>query len=110
MTEEGLQHPQHLIQVAARRSGLSTRVIRARERRYQAVALSITYPADDTRLPDRQLRLRAQGQPGEPGEPIFAGGAAVGGYKRALEQIGAVLPDSLAEFDRDPEALRRAGD
>ena len=75
--------------------------------RARAVALSIAYPADDTRLPAQLLRLRAQLQPGV---PIFAGGAAASGYKRALEQIGAVLPDTLADFDRDLEALRRAGD
>ena len=75
--------------------------------RARAVALSIAYPADDTRLPAQLLRLRAQLQPGV---PIFAGGAAASGYKRALERIGAVLPDTLADFDRDLEALRRAGD
>lgn len=75
--------------------------------RAKAIALSIAYPADDPRLPAQLLRLRTQLQPGV---PIFAGGPATAGYARALEQIGAILPDSLSRFDRDLEALRRVGD
>ena len=74
---------------------------------WRVMYLGPMLPADDTRLPAQLLRLRAQLQPGV---PIFAGGAAASGYKRALERIGAVLPDTLADFDRDLEALRRAGD
>lgn len=75
--------------------------------RARAVALSISFPADDTRLPGQLLRLRSLLAPGT---PVFAGGAAVYGYRRALEQIGAVLPADLRAFDRDLEALRRAGE
>lgn len=75
--------------------------------RARAVALSISFPADDTRLPAQLLRLRSQLQPGV---PIFVGGAAVDGYRRALDQIGAVMSGSMTNFDKDLESLRRVDD
>jgi len=75
--------------------------------RARAVALSISYPADDPRLPAQLLRLRSQLAPGT---PVFAGGAAVDGYRRSLDQIGAIIPKDLISFDRDLESLRRVRD
>ncbi len=58
------------------------------------VALSISYPADDPRLPDALRRLRRQ----LPERVVLlVGGSAVAGYAEVLEEIGAwQLPDLKA--------------
>jgi DNA-binding transcriptional MerR regulator/methylmalonyl-CoA mutase cobalamin-binding subunit len=73
----------------------------------RAIALSITYPADDVRLPAQLLRMRSMLPPGI---PVFVGGAARTGYSRALKQIGAIMPADLLVFDKDLESLRRVRD
>jgi DNA-binding transcriptional MerR regulator/methylmalonyl-CoA mutase cobalamin-binding subunit len=71
------------------------------EREAAAVALSISYPADDPRLADALRHLRRQ----LPDRVVLlAGGAAAVGYQSVLTEIGALQPPDLAtlwlELDR----------
>lgn len=64
----------------------------AREVGARAVALSLTYPADDPRLGDEleDLRRRLEG-----GIALIVGGQAAEPYTPALERIGALRPADL---------------
>lgn len=64
----------------------------AREVGARAVALSLTYPADDPRLGEEleHLRRRLDG-----GIALIVGGQAAGPYAPALERIGALRPSDL---------------
>ena len=71
------------------------------EREAAAVALSISYPADDPRLADALRHLRRQ----LPDRVVLlVGGAAAVGYQSVLTEIGALQPPDLAtlwlELDR----------
>lgn len=66
--------------------------------RARAVSLSLTYPADDPRIPVQLTRLSEQLR----GKvAVFIGGAALGPHRALTERLGMFAPDSL-------EALRRA--
>ncbi|HYE31517.1 MAG TPA: MerR family transcriptional regulator [Methylomirabilota bacterium] len=76
----------------------------ATQKRAKAVALSLVYPEDDPTLPQELLRLR-QLMPGE--IAIIAGGRATPSYRGALNMIGALAVDNLAEFGEALDELRR---
>ncbi len=67
----------------------------ARQTEVQVVGLSFVYPVDDRAIPEELERLRAHLGPDV---EIVAGGAAAASYAGALEAIGAVLVESLAEL------------
>jgi DNA-binding transcriptional MerR regulator/methanogenic corrinoid protein MtbC1 len=67
----------------------------AHRRKAHAVALGITYPSDDPRLPAELRRLR-QGLPDA--THLLVGGRAVTAYGRVLEEVGAQAPADLLEF------------
>ena len=69
-----------------------------------AVALSIVYPEDDPQLA-RELTDLARLLPG--GTRILAGGRAARGYFETLVRIGALYADSIEEFGRQLDSLRR---
>jgi MerR family transcriptional regulator, light-induced transcriptional regulator len=73
------------------------------QRHARAVGLSIVYPPDDLHLPQEFTRLR-QYLPQE--VAVFVSGRAAEGYRDILQRIGAVLPNSLAEFRVQLETLR----
>ena len=60
-----------------------------------AVAISIVYPADDSRLPDELRNLR-RFLPDE--ISILTGGRAVDAYRSVLDEIGAELPQDMDQF------------
>jgi DNA-binding transcriptional MerR regulator/methylmalonyl-CoA mutase cobalamin-binding subunit len=75
----------------------------ATERAAAAVALSISYPADDPRLADALRRLRRQ----LPDRVVLlAGGAAVAGYQPVLAEIGALQPPDLATLRLELDRIR----
>ncbi len=73
----------------------------AREIDARAVALSIIYPADD---PGLDAALRDLGRTLPAGVTLFVGGAAAGGYRETLEEIGARILSDTRSFQT---ALRR---
>jgi DNA-binding transcriptional MerR regulator/methylmalonyl-CoA mutase cobalamin-binding subunit len=72
--------------------------------RARAVALSLVYPPDDTRIADELRKLRA-GLP--EGTVLFAGGRSVLSYSAVLAEIGAVVVATTAEFCEKLNALRK---
>jgi len=69
----------------------------------RAVALSISYPADDARLPEALRRLRRQ----LPEQVILlAGGAALPGYRQALTEVRALQIDNLETLRGTLDELR----
>lgn len=75
----------------------------ATERDTAAVALSISYPADDPRLADALHRLRRQ----LPDRiALLVGGAAAAGYQSVLTEIGAVQPPDLAALRLELDRIR----
>jgi methanogenic corrinoid protein MtbC1 len=78
----------------------------AQQHHARAVGLSLVYPPDDAHLPQELARLR---QYLAPQVAVFVGGRAAPGYQDILQRIGAVLPDSLAEFRIHLETLRTEG-
>jgi len=64
-------------------------------RRARALALSISYPTDDARLPQQLINLRRL-LPEQ--VPIFVGGQALPAYRDALDAIGPLEPDNLQGF------------
>jgi DNA-binding transcriptional MerR regulator/methylmalonyl-CoA mutase cobalamin-binding subunit len=79
----------------------------ATERAVAAVALSICYPADDTRLPDALRRLRRQLPDAM---ALLVGGAAAAGYRATLAEIGAVQPSDLATLWLELDSIRSGPD
>jgi DNA-binding transcriptional MerR regulator/methylmalonyl-CoA mutase cobalamin-binding subunit len=69
----------------------------------RAVALSISYPKDDPRLPQTLIKLRRQ-LPAD--VAILVGGAAASGYQNVLEDIGAILPSGLEALQSELDRLR----
>jgi DNA-binding transcriptional MerR regulator/methylmalonyl-CoA mutase cobalamin-binding subunit len=79
----------------------------ATAREAAAVALSLSYPADDPRLPDALRRLRRQ----LPDRVVLlVGGAAVAGYKAVLAEIGALQPPDLATLRLELDRIRVSRD
>lgn len=76
----------------------------ARQAGARAVALSLTYPADDPQLAE-ELRLLRRHLPAE--TALLVGGAAAGGYEGVLEEISAQRLRTLAELRMALGALRR---
>ena len=79
----------------------------AMEREVAAVALSVSYPADDPRLPDALRRLRRQ----LPERVVLlVGGAAAAGYHPVLAEIGALQPPDLAALRLELDRIRVSQD
>jgi methylmalonyl-CoA mutase cobalamin-binding subunit len=77
------------------------------EREAAAVALSISYPADDPRLADALRHLRRQ----LPDRVVLlAGGAAAAGYRSVLTEIGALQPPDLATLGSELDRIRLGRD
>ena len=70
----------------------------------RALALSITYPSDDPRLPDELRRLRRH-LPKE--TAIVVGGRACSGYREVLREIAAVPGTDLETLCSALERLRQ---
>jgi methylmalonyl-CoA mutase cobalamin-binding subunit len=77
----------------------------ALEKNARAVALSLTYPADDPRLPDelRKLRKRLPDN-----VALLVGGAAALGYREVLEEIKARRAQDLKDLRLEFNRLRKA--
>jgi methanogenic corrinoid protein MtbC1 len=69
----------------------------------RALALSIVYPVDDTRLHD-ELRRLSNLLP--PHVTVLAGGRAIEQYANVLQEIGAVAVHSLMHLRLELEQLR----
>ncbi len=76
----------------------------AKQNRARAVALSVVYPEDDSRLESELVRLREL-LPQE--VPLLAGGRAISSYRGALEKTGAFQIKDLAHFCSALEDLRK---
>lgn len=76
----------------------------ARQTNAKALALSITYPADDPHLGDDLRRLR-QLLPEE--VVVLVGGRAAPAYRPVLEEIGATHLNSLSELRQALDDLRQ---
>lgn len=76
----------------------------ARQRRARAVALSLVYPEDDPRLEGELTRLR-ESLPAE--VQLLAGGRALPAYRDALEKVGALPIESLAQLGSTLDSLRK---
>jgi MerR family transcriptional regulator, light-induced transcriptional regulator len=61
----------------------------------RAVSLSLTYPADDPRIPTELTRLQAQL---ESKTPIFVGGSAASHHHDLIDQLGLLLPKNLDDL------------
>ncbi|NJN46935.1 MAG: MerR family transcriptional regulator [Candidatus Competibacteraceae bacterium] len=73
------------------------------EKKIRVVALSISYPADDPRLPEALHRLRRQ-LPAD--STLLIGGAAAPGYRLALDEIGAIYIPDLTSLSAHLDQLR----
>jgi DNA-binding transcriptional MerR regulator/methylmalonyl-CoA mutase cobalamin-binding subunit len=76
----------------------------ARQNRARAVALSIVYPQDDSRLEGELTRLR-ESLPGD--ISLLVGGRAMPAYREVLEKIGALQIKDLAHFCLTLDGLRQ---
>lgn len=76
----------------------------ARQNRARAVALSLVYPEDDSRL---ELELKALWESLPDDVPLIIGGRAAASYGDALEKIGAIQVRDLAHFCTTIDALRK---
>lgn len=76
----------------------------ARQNRARAVALSLVYPEDDSRLAAELTRLREL-LPGE--VAVLVGGRAMPAYRDALKQIGAFPINDLAHLSSVLDDLRK---
>jgi DNA-binding transcriptional MerR regulator/methylmalonyl-CoA mutase cobalamin-binding subunit len=76
----------------------------ARQRRARAVALSLVYPEDDPSLASELTRLR-ESLPAE--VKLLAGGRAMPSYRDALEEIGALPIENLAQLGTTLDNLRK---
>jgi methanogenic corrinoid protein MtbC1 len=76
----------------------------ARLSQARAVALSLVYPEDDPHLEDELGRLR-EALP--PYTALLVGGRAMSSYRAALEKIGAIGIESLAQFGSALDDLRK---
>jgi MerR family transcriptional regulator, light-induced transcriptional regulator len=78
----------------------------AQQRRARAVALSLVYPEDDPRLESELTWLR-NSLPAE--VPLLAGGRAMPAYRDALEKVGALPIENLAQLGSTLDDLRKPG-
>lgn len=76
----------------------------AKQNEARLVALSIVYPNDDPRLEADLTKLREL-MPADIG--LVVGGRAAGGYQQALDAVGALQPESLDDFGRLLDEVRR---
>ena len=76
----------------------------AQQRRARAVALSLVYPEDDPGLASELTRLR-ESLPSE--VKLLAGGRAMPAYRDALEKIGALPIETLAQLGTTLDNLRK---
>ena len=70
----------------------------------QAVGLSVTYPADDPRLPDELRRLKRQ-LPED--VPVFVGGAAIRPNSPLLKELGVPYLASLHDLRTHLDSFRK---
>ena len=75
----------------------------ARQNRARAVALSLVYPEDDPRL-EGELTLLRELLP--PEGALLAGGRAMPAYRDALEKVGALPIENLAQLGSPLDNLR----
>jgi len=75
----------------------------AMDKGISVVALSISYPADDPRLPEALHRLRRQ-LPTD--STLLIGGAAALGYRSAMDEIGATYIPDLSSLSVNLDQLR----
>ena len=75
----------------------------ALQRRVRAVALSITYPADDAALSSDLQQLRRLT---EAGIDVIVGGGAAHAYSATMVDIGALLVGNLQQFRDTLQSLR----
>jgi len=76
----------------------------AQQRRARAVALSLVYPEDDPGLASELTRLRESLQAEV---KLIAGGRAMPAYRDALEKIGALPIENLAQLASTLDSLRK---
>jgi DNA-binding transcriptional MerR regulator/methylmalonyl-CoA mutase cobalamin-binding subunit len=76
----------------------------AHQRQARAVALSLVYPEDDPRLAGELTRLR-ECMPGE--VEMLVGGRAMPAYRDALEKVGALPIENLAQLGAALDHLRK---
>jgi len=76
----------------------------ARQNRARAVALSLVYPEDDSRLEGELVRLR---ELLPPEIPLLVGGRAMPAYRDTLEKIGARRISDLGHFCSSLDDLRK---
>ena len=76
----------------------------AQQRRARAVALSLVYPEDDPGLASELTRLR-ESLPSE--VKLLAGGRAMPAYREALEKVGALPIENLAQLGSTLDNLRK---
>ena len=76
----------------------------AQQRRARAVALSLVYPEDDPRLEGEMILLR-ESLPAE--VKLLAGGRAMPAYRDALEKVGALPIENLAQLGSTLDHLRK---
>lgn len=69
----------------------------------RAVSLSLTYPADDPRIPTELTRLKAQL---DPSVPVFVGGAAMDAHRELVDRLGIEAPTSLHALRQSLQGLR----
>lgn len=75
----------------------------ALQRRARAVALSLVYPEDDSRMDGELVRLREL-LPAD--TRLIAGGRAIAAYRETLEKIGAVQAQDLTQLLSALDAFR----
>lgn len=76
----------------------------ARQRRARAVALSLVYPEDDPGL-EGELSLLRESLPAE--VKLLVGGRAMPAYRDALEKVGALPIENLAQLGATLDNLRK---
>ena len=76
----------------------------AQQRRARAVALSLVYPEDDPQLEGAVTLLR-ESLPGD--VKLLAGGRAMPAYREALEKVGALPIENLAQLGATLDGLRK---
>jgi len=69
----------------------------------RAVSLSLTYPADDPRIPTELTRLRSQL---DRSIAVFVGGAAMDGHRDLVDRLGIEAPTSLQALRQSLQDLR----
>ncbi len=69
------------------------------------MALSLVYPEDDSRL-EGELTLLRESLPGE--VKLLVGGRAMAAYRDALEKVGALPIENLAQLGSTLDNLRKS--